>query len=1144
MGTVIRTAFVLFIASAAGMAQTSQVNGIVKDSSGAAIPGAAIKATQTATGVVRTTTSGGDGGYVLTSLPVGPYLLEVSKEGFSKVAQSGIVLQVDTAPTVDITLQVGSINTEVTVEAGALQVETRSTTVGQVVDNQRIMELPLNGRDVHSLVFLAGMANYPGNNSLQTVRNYPTVVVTVAGGMPDSVGYSLDGIVHQDPYNNLSLPLPFPDAVQEFKVEWSGAAPQYGYHSTATVNAVTKSGTNQFHGDLFEFLRNGDLNANDFFSNAANRPRDTYKRNQFGGTIGGPIKHDKLFFFGGYQRTTLRSDGTANTAFIPTPAMATGDFSSIKTPLPASLGFGPGNQISPTLLNPVALNIYKTIPATTDPTGKTFYSTIGNQDEDLYTGKADYQINDKHSIYGRVMVAKLAQSSSYDGKNPLTIANYGLDDLVYGIALGHTWVASPSLVSTLRVGANRTNIAKVPDNYHSFADFGANVSPLGGNNIAVTTTGYFTIGGGAASPGQSHNGPLWSIVEDLSWVKGSHQVGFGGSIYRQMLNYWSGGGVNATGSASFDGGVSGNALVDFMLGRTSLVNGWSQGTLYGYYSRQYYSSLYIQDSWKVNRRLTLNYGVRWEPYTAVYQKTDHQALHFDPALYAQNVHSSYYQYAPAGLVFAGDPQYSCGNYFNCPKWAKFFPRVGAAWDPTGSGKMTIRASYGMFGDRMSMLSLSQEQFGAPFGSTVTVTGANLTNPWANYGGGAGGLLPPGQNPMAILAARSGFGYVRPDVPFVTAGSYISSPLSDFHPTYANQWNLSVERQFGNDWLVGVNYLGTSTIHMVSGTNLNPSIFLGTGPCTLQQVNSAGQVVPVSYANCSTASSNVRRPLYLQDPLKGQYYSGIGLLDDGGTATYDGLNVKVQKRLSHGLNLLSNYTWSHCLQDQWFQNPTAGNGNSIPGNRRAWRGNCQGIDVRHVFQISAVYTTPKFSSRAARILASDWQFAPNLQVKSAQLFTVVTGTDRALTTTPNQPPDLLLANPYPANQNVDHWLITTAAAAPVKDPAPAFAPAALGSYGNLSYNNLKGPGVFQLDLAVSRNFPIKERLTFQVRGEAFNLPNHLNPFTPGGVSATNFGGVATLSAPNFGQITNDISATNGGLIPGDYRVVQLAMKLIF
>src|ERR1700730_16856800 len=727
MNTIVRIVFGLILTSAAVWAQTSQINGVIKDSTGAVIPGAAIKVTQTATGVVRTTTSGSDGGYVLPNLPTGPYLLEVTKEGFTKYAQTGIVLQVDTAPTVDVTMKVGAVSEQVTVEAAALQVETGTTSVGQVVDNQRIMEMPLNGRDVHELIFLAGMAKFPGTASLQSVRNYPTVVVSVAGGAPDSVAYSLDGVIHQDPYNNLSLPLPFPDAVQEFKVETNVIQPQYGYHSTATVNAITRSGTNQFHGDLFEFLRNGDLNANDFFNNARGAPRDTLKRNPFGGTVGGPIRRDKLFFFGGYQRTSLRSDGVQNTTFIPTSAMAQGDFSAIKTTLPASLGFTAGNQILPNKLDPVALNILKSIPPTSDPTGRTLYGLVANQDEDLVNAKIDYQVNTQHSVFGRFTSAKLNVGSSYDGKNPLSISTYGLNDFDYGLALGDTWVINPNLVSSLRVGANRTNIVKIPDNYKSWSALGANITPISGDVIAANVTGAFAIGGGGASPGQSHNGPLWSIFEDINWVKGAHQIGFGGSIYHQMLNYWSG--VNGVGSATFDGSVTqqrlsdgtvipGVPLVDFMLGRPAT---FTQGTNYGFYSRQYYGALYIQDSWKISRRLTANYGVRWEPYTAVYQKYDHQDLHFDPALFAQNVHSSFYKNAPAGLVFSGDPQYSCGNSFNCPKWNKFFPRVGLAWDPKGDGRMTIRAAYGMFGDRMSMLSLSQEQFAAPFGNTIAPT---------------------------------------------------------------------------------------------------------------------------------------------------------------------------------------------------------------------------------------------------------------------------------------------------------------------------------------------------------------------------------------------------------------------------------------
>jgi hypothetical protein len=398
---IFRALVFTLLVSTAALAQTSEIGGTVRDATGSVIPGADVKVTQTATGAGRTTTSGADGGFIIPNLPVGPYMIEVTKMGFVKYVQTGIVLEVGTSPTVNVSMNLGSVNEQVTVQADAIQVETRDTGIGQVVDTQRVLEMPLNGREVHELIFLAGMANYPGAASLTSVRNYPTVVVSVAGGSPDAVSYLLDGVIHQDPYNNLSLPLPFPDALQEFKVTTSGVLPEYGYHSTAQVNAVTKSGTNTFHGDAFEFLRNGDLNARDFFA----AKRDTLKRNQFGGTMGGPIKKDKLFFFGGYQRTDLRSDATQNTAFIPTAAMASGDFTAIASPscnngkqitLPSSLGFT-NNIINPTALSPVALNILKTMPTPADQCGRVLYGQLANQDENLATAKIDYQISSKQT---------------------------------------------------------------------------------------------------------------------------------------------------------------------------------------------------------------------------------------------------------------------------------------------------------------------------------------------------------------------------------------------------------------------------------------------------------------------------------------------------------------------------------------------------------------------------------------------------------------------------------------------------------------------------------------------------------------------------------------------------------------------------
>lgn len=1108
-------------------AQTSQINGLIEDASGAAIPGAAIKATQTATGVVRTTTSSTDGTYALTNLPIGPYLVEVTKDGFSKYVQTGIVLQVDTSPTIDVSMKVGGLSEQVTVEANAAQVESRSSSIGGVVDNKQIMEMPLNGRDAHELVFLAGMATTPGDGSMNSIRNYPTVVISVAGGNGDGVSYLLDGVIHQDPYNSLSLPLPFPDALQEFKVETSAVAAQYGYHATATVNAVTKAGTNLFHGDVFEYLRNGDLNARDFFATK----RDTLKRNQFGGTIGGPIKKDKLFFFGGYQRTSLRSDPTQNTAFVPTPAMVSGDFSAIKTPLrdprdPSGKTTFAGNQVPQELLSTVTKNIVKTFPTPIDASGTTINGQVAGQDEDLVTARVDWQVSAKHTIFGRFLDANLDKRSTFDGKNPLSINFFGVRPHDFGFALGDTWLISPSLVSSLHLGANRTNVPKISDNYTSWSSLGANITPLAGNIIGLNVAGTgIVFGGGNASPGGQHNGPLWSVLEDVSWVKGSHQFGFGGSIFQQRLNYFSG--TNAVGVASFDGSVSGSALADFMLGRMST---FSQGTIYGFYTRQFYMSLYAQDSWKVSRRVTLNYGVRWEPYLAPYNNRG-ENQHFDPTLFTQGVSSSVFTNGPAGLVFPGDSQYTCGKYFNCPKWNKFFPRLGLAWDPKGDGRMTIRAGYGMYGDRAMMLAGSAMYFDPPFGNTLNLSGGDIQNPWANYPGAKG--LPAGQNPMPTLASLAGIGVYSHSLPFPAFGGYVNSPLQDFHPIYMNQWNLSIEKQIGQNWLLSTNYVGNSTVHMISGENINLATYIA-GNCD------TGQYGLRAPGPCSTtANVNQRRQLYVQNQAAGQAYSGIGQIDDGGTQTYDALNISARRQLSRGFTAGANYTWSHCIGDPYNQNPPAGAGVALPANRRQWRSNCYGPDVRQLFTLNVVATTPKFSSRALRIVGSDWQVAPILFVRSAQLFTVTSGVDSAVSGQGNQTPNLLMQNPYPANQSVDHWLITTAPAAPVKDAAPAFQAAAPGTYGNLGYNNLKGPGVFQLNLALSRNFHLGESRTLQVRAEAFNLPNHLNPLPPG----AGIGLPLALNSPNFGKITNDISGNNG-IGAGDYRVVQLAMKFIF
>src|SRR5438132_3997634 len=322
--------FLSILMSAAALAQsTAQISGVVKDPSAAILPGVEVTATQTATGAKRSAVTNENGVYALPNLPIGPYLLEASLPGFRTYVQTGIVLQVSDSAAINITLNIGQVSEQVEVQANAALVETQSTGVGRVIDNQRVLELPLNGRQATELIFLSGMAT-PGTGATSTTtRNYPTIQVAVAGGLATGVAYNLDGANINDPYNGLNLPIPFPDALQEFKVETSGLAAQYGNYSSAAVNAITKAGTNNFHGDAFEFVRNQVFNARNAFAPT----RDPLKRNQFGGTIGGPIFHNKLFFFGGYQETTVRAAPSESFGYVPTPQMMTGDFTTIASPL-------------------------------------------------------------------------------------------------------------------------------------------------------------------------------------------------------------------------------------------------------------------------------------------------------------------------------------------------------------------------------------------------------------------------------------------------------------------------------------------------------------------------------------------------------------------------------------------------------------------------------------------------------------------------------------------------------------------------------------------------------------------------------------------------------------------------------------------
>src|ERR1700761_887653 len=382
-----------------------QIQGTVTDNTGAAVSGATVEATQTESGLHRVVTSGADGGYSLPSLPVGPYTIKVTATGFSTYNQAGIVIQVGNELRVDVKLEVGGVAQTVQVTAAASMVQTEDTSISQVVDKQRTVDLPLNGRQATQLILLTpGTAQAPATD-LASSKNYPTsVTLSIAGAQATNINYLMDGADNNDAFTNINLPFPFPDAIQEFSVQTSGLSPQYGIHPGAVVNIVTRSGGNAFHGTLFEFFRNGDMNARNHFSTK----QDSLKRNQYGGVLGGPIRKDKLFFFGGYQGTRTRQETNAVTSYVPTAAMYAGNFASyagtkkLMVPNSSPVQYFTNNQISPTLFNASAITmLQKYIPPTSDPTGKLVYGLPLPQNEDQYVARIDWTATTKQTVFGR-----------------------------------------------------------------------------------------------------------------------------------------------------------------------------------------------------------------------------------------------------------------------------------------------------------------------------------------------------------------------------------------------------------------------------------------------------------------------------------------------------------------------------------------------------------------------------------------------------------------------------------------------------------------------------------------------------------------------------------------------------------------------
>jgi len=591
--------------------ERAQISGTVTDQSGAAVPDVEVSVTQNATGLKRSATSDSKGFYIIPDLPLGPYNLQAAKMGFRTFVRPDVVLQVGTNPEIQVSLQVGAVSDQVIVEATTSELETRTAGVGTtVMDTQKILDLPLNGRQATDLIPLAGLAVLTaGTQPTYTMNTGPSI--SVAGGMSWSVQYNLDGAPHVDTYVGTSMPLPFPDAMQEFRLSTGAQEASSGGHSGAVVDAVTKSGTNAFHGDLFEFFRNSNLNARDFFAAGS----DGLKRNQFGGVLGGRIIKDKLFFFLGYQGTTIRQNLVNQSAYVPTAAELKGDFSqyiAAGCPSAAAVASSPAvlsHFTGPFSMSPAALKIATYLPQTTDPCGHVLYGIPVNQNQLQAPLRIDYQLSSKHTLFARYIITRIDTKVPYDiTHNVLATNQVGQDDQAQALAFGDTWLINPKAVNSFRISGTRVGArtpAAVPFtpqdvgmNFYSYYGFVPILMAGVGFNLSFPTN--FAAGTDTITN--------FGFNDDLSVIRGSHQFAFGGGVTRSLLN--------ANSYAFSQGlfvfaGVFGTPLIDFLTG--NVVN-LHQANPNPDNVTQNIVGLYASDVWKVNRRLTVSYGVRWNPF--------------------------------------------------------------------------------------------------------------------------------------------------------------------------------------------------------------------------------------------------------------------------------------------------------------------------------------------------------------------------------------------------------------------------------------------------------------------------------------------------------------------------------------------------